>query len=152
MNFGLMAGILTSKRVSVKPTLSSPTDTAAGTTAATGTVITNNVSNGFLYWVVTTSATSPTSEQVIDGENHLGAAAGDSGSQAVSTIGLQTLSPAPSGLTASTAYWIHYVQAFGSERSNVASGNGFTTASEGGASLDFSDATNSQYFQMMFEE
>lgn len=113
------------------PTLSSPTDAANGSSAATGSVSTNE-GNGTLYWVVSTSGTAPSAAQVKAGNDHTGSAAADSGSQAVSGTGVQTLSPAPSGLTASTAYTIHFMhEDAAANQSSVASGDGFTTAASG---------------------
>ena len=64
---------------------------------------------------------------------HTGAAAAASGSQAVSGTGVQTLSPAPSGLTASTAYTIHFMhEDAAANQSSVASGDGFTTGAASG--------------------
>ena len=109
------------------PTLTNPVDNANGTTAATGSVDTDE-GNGTLYWVVSTSATPPSAAQVKAGQMHTGAAAADSGSQAVSGTGTQTLSPAPSGLTASTSYTIHFMhEDAAANQSAVSSGNGFTT-------------------------
>ena len=109
------------------PILSSPTDTANGPTAATGSVSTDE-GNGTLFWVVSTSATAPTAAQVIAGQIHTGAAASAAGSQTVSGTGVQNI--APSGLTASTAYWIHFAHRDAASNSSaVASGDGFTTAS-----------------------
>lgn len=117
------------------PVLSSPVDAANGATAATGSVSTDE-GNGTLYWVVSTSATAPTKAQVKAGQMHTGAAAADAGSQAVSATGVQTLSPAPSGLTASTAYTIHFMhEDAAANQSTVASGDGFTTASGSGPTL-----------------
>ena len=107
------------------PTLSSATDAANGETAATGSVDTNEA-NGTLYWVVTTSATSPSVSEIQAGQDHAGAAAAASGSQTVSATGTQNI--APTGLTASTAYFIHYQQqdAAGND-STVVTADGFTT-------------------------
>lgn len=114
------------------PTLSSPTDAANGSNAATGSVSTNE-GNGTLYWVVSTSGTAPSAAQVKAGNDHTGSAAADSGSQSVSGTGVQTLSPAPSGLTASTAYTIHFMhEDAASNQSSVASGDGFTTGAASG--------------------
>lgn len=114
------------------PTLSSPTDAANGSTAATASVSTNEAS-GTLYWVISTSATAPSAAQVKLGQMHTGAAAADSGSQAVSGTGVQNLSPAPSGLTASTTYYAHFMhEDTSTNQSTVASGDGFTTAASGG--------------------
>src|SRR5690606_27859740 len=113
------------------PTLSSPVDAANGQTASTGSVDTDE-GNGTLYWVVSTSGTAPSAAQVKAGQDHTGSAAADSGSQAVSGTGTQTLSPAPSGLTASTAYTIHFMhEDAAANQSSVASGDGFTTTSAG---------------------
>ena len=113
------------------PALSSPVDAANGQTAATGSVDTDE-GNGTLYWVVTQSATAPSAAQVKAGQDHTGTAADDDGSQAVSTTGTQTLSPAPSGLTASTAYYLHFMhEDAAGNQSAVASGDGFTTAAAG---------------------
>lgn len=110
------------------PTLSSPVDAANGGTAATGSVTTDGT-DGTLYWVVTQSLTSPTKAQVKAGQDHTGAAAADAGSQVVSGSGVQNLSPAPSGLTSETFYVTHYMHENASAlQSNVASGDGFTTA------------------------
>lgn len=117
------------------PTLSSPVDAASGSTGATGSVDTNE-GNGTLYWVVSTSGTAPSAAQVKAGQDHTGSTAADSGSQAVSGTGTQTLSPAPSGLTASTAYTIHFMhEDAAANQSSVASGDGFTTGAAGGISL-----------------
>ena len=113
------------------PTLSSPVDAANGQTAATGSVDTDEA-NGTLYWVVTQSSTAPSAAQVKAGQDHTGTAADDAGSQAVSATGTQTLSPAPSGLTASTAYYLHFMhEDAAGNQSAVSSGDGFTTAAAG---------------------
>ena len=110
------------------PTLSSPVDNADGGTAATGSVDTNE-GNGTLYWVVTQSATAPSAAQVKAGNDHTGSAADDSGSQSVSGTGTQNLSPAPSGLTSETSYFIHFMhEDAATNQSSIASGDGFTTA------------------------
>jgi hypothetical protein len=117
------------------PTLTSPTDAANGATAATGSVSTDE-GNGTLWWVVSTSGTAPTKAQVKAGQDHTGASAANAGSQAVSATGVQTLSPAPSGLTASTAYTIHFMhEDAAANQSTVASGDGFTTAAGGGITI-----------------
>jgi len=118
------------------PVLTSPTDAADGATASTGSVSTDE-GNGTLYWVVTTSATAPTAAQVKLGQDNSGTAAdGDSGSQAVSGTGVQTLSPAPSGMTASTAYTTHFMHEDSSgNQSTVSSASGFTTGAASGVTL-----------------
>lgn len=114
------------------PTLSSPTDAANGQNASTGSVSTNE-GNGTLYWVVTTSATAPSAAQVKAGQDNTSTAATASGSQSVSGTGVQTLSPAPSGLTASTAYTTHFMhEDAATNQSTVSSASGFTTAAASG--------------------
>lgn len=76
------------------PTLTSPTGTATGATSASGTVSTNE-GNGTLYWLASTSATATA------------AAVKAGSSQAVSATGSQSVTV--SGLTASTAYYMHYL-------------------------------------------
>lgn len=109
------------------PTLSSPTDTTASSTTGTGSVDTDE-GNGTLYWVVTTSATSPSAAQVKAGNDHTGSAAVDSGSQAVSGTGTQNVSGGFTGLTPSTTYYAHYMHEDSStNQSTVSSADGFTT-------------------------
>lgn len=111
------------------PVLTLPTDDPNGATAATGTV-TTDTGEGTLYVVATTSSTSPTAAQVIAGQDHTGAAAVAALSQAVTSAGLKTVAIA--GLSAGTAYWLHYVHADAFTTPNlsaVASGDGFTTTS-----------------------
>lgn len=76
------------------PTLTSPTAIATGQTTATGTVSTNEA-NGTLYWLASVNS-SETAATVKAGS-----------SQAVSATGTQSVSL--SGLTAATAYYLHYV-------------------------------------------
>lgn len=111
--------------------LSSPTDSAASeTTALVG--VTTNTAAGTIYWVVTASATAPTAEQIQAGEDHTGSAAVDSGS-ASATAGVNL--DGPTGLTAATTYYAHFVQVSGSTVSNVVSGDGFTTLMAGAPTL-----------------
>jgi large repetitive protein len=90
------------------PGLTGATAEGAGTTTGTGAVDTNE-GNGTLYFVVTTSATPPSAAQVKAGQNHLGAAATDSGSQSVSVSGTQTITGGFTGLTAATAYYAYFM-------------------------------------------
>ena len=125
------------------PTLSSPVDTADGEDAATGSVDTNEA-NGTLYWVVTTSATAPSAAQVKAGQDNSGSAAADSGSQSVSSTGTQPLSPAPSGLSQSTAYTIHFMHEDSTgNQSTVVSGDGFTTGPTYGVGISISYGSGS---------
>lgn len=109
------------------PTLSSASASATGQTTGSGSVSTDE-GNGTLYWVVTTSSTSPSAAQVQAGQTHTGSTAVDSGSQAVSGTGVQNVSGGFTGLTASTTYYAHYchVDAAANE-SSVATSSSFTT-------------------------
>lgn len=106
------------------PTLSSPLDAANGDTAMTGSVSTDEA-GGTLYWFISTSATPPSAANL---KAAVGAVA--AGSQAVSGTGVQNI--ADSGLTASTAYYTHFLHrdAAGND-SAIASADGFTTAAAG---------------------
>ena len=64
---------------------------------------TTDEANGTLYAVLTASATAPTAAQVCAGQNHTGAAAAWSGSQAIASTGAKTFNA--TGLTASTDYY-----------------------------------------------
>lgn len=109
------------------PTLSSPTDTASGTTtAALG--VTTNEGNGTLYWVVSMSATPPSAAQVKAGNDHTGSAAADSGLQAVSGTGVQSISGGATGLSAGTTYYAHFMHEDAATiQSSVSTADGFTT-------------------------
>lgn len=109
------------------PILSSPVDTATGGTTGSGSVYTNEA-DGTLYFVVTTSATSPSKAQVKAGQTHTGAAATDSGSQAVTVIGVQTITGGFTGLTSEATYYAHYMhEDSDGNQSDVVSADGFTT-------------------------
>lgn len=111
------------------PTLSAPTDTDTGSTTGSGSVDTNEA-NGTLYWVTTTSATSPSVAQIQAGQDHTGAAAADSGSLTVTATGTQNVTM--TGLTASTGYFNHYQhQDAAGNDSTVSSADGFTTQAGG---------------------
>lgn len=108
------------------PTLSSPSGTQTGSTTADLSVYTNE-GNGTLYWVVTTSATSPSVAQVQAGLDHTGAAAADDGSQVVSGTGAQSANA--TGLTADTTYYVHFQQEDAATNdSTVSTSSSFTTA------------------------
>lgn len=118
------------------PTLSSPTAAQSGSTTGTGSVSTNE-GNGTLSWVVTTSSTSPSAAQVRAGQDHTGAAAVDSGSQAVSGTGVQSVTGGFSGLSPSTTYYAHYQHRdAASNDSTVSTSASFTTAAGGGGSAN----------------
>ena len=97
------------------PVLSSPTGTATGSSTATGTVSTDT-GTGTLYYLASANATETASTIKTTGA-----------SQAVSATGSQSVSV--SGLTASTAYYLHYYQEDASSNpSNVADSSSFTTS------------------------
>jgi len=107
------------------PTLSSPTDAAASATTASIGVDTDE-DNGTLYWVITTASNTPSAAQVKAGQDHTGAAATKAGSQVITSTG--TKSATPTGLTANTAYYAHFMHEDNStNQSSVADGDGFTT-------------------------
>jgi len=89
------------------PTLSSPSGSTTGQTTLGGSV-SSDESNGTLYWVVSTSNTSPSVAQIQAGQDSSGTAAADSGSQTVSATGTQNVSA--TGLTADTTYYFHFQQ------------------------------------------
>lgn len=119
-----------SKTIAAASLLSSPTDIEIDETTGSGTV-TINQAGGTLYWVLSSSATSPTVTQIKAGQDHTGGAAEKSGSQAVSTSGVQNVSFTT--LTASTTYYAHYGHENAAvQQSNVASADGFTTDAASG--------------------
>jgi hypothetical protein len=89
------------------PTLSAPLDSQTGGTTATAAVTTDR-GDGTLWWVVTTSATTPSHAQIKAGQDHTGSAAAADGSQAVTATGSQGVSI--TGLTAETQYYTHFTQ------------------------------------------
>jgi hypothetical protein len=122
------------------PVLSSPLDDAGSPGTSTGSVSTT-IGAGTLYWVVTTSATTPSGAQIKAGQDHLGAVATSDGAQSVAVTGVQTLSPPPSGLGSATTYYTHfYHEDTGLNGGTPISANGFTTAA-GGVAIEFVGAT-----------
>jgi hypothetical protein len=111
------------------PTLSDVVDTATGGTSGTGSITTNRP-NGTLYWVLTTSATTPDGPtQIKLGLDHTGAAAVLAGSQGVTTSGVQGITGGFAGLTSGVTYYLHgYQESVTGEGSNEVSGDGFTPA------------------------
>ena len=89
------------------PNLTSPTASKTGSTTGAGNVTTDE-GEGILYFVVTQSSTSPSVVNVQAGLDHLGAAADDSGSQAVTATGVQSI--ITTGLSPNTTYHIHFQQ------------------------------------------
>jgi hypothetical protein len=109
----------------IAPVLSSPTATTTGDTTADGSVTTDQA-NGNLYFVVTTSATSPTEAQVKAGQDHTGGLAAYSGSQGVSGSGVQNVSA--SGISPDTTYYFHFMhENTDSVQSDVSTSASFTT-------------------------
>ncbi len=110
------------------PILSSAAATEDGHDAADLSVSTDE-GNGTLYWVITTSATTPSASQVRAGQDHTGASAADSGSDAVAATGPQSSSA--SGLVAETTYYAHFMhEDAASNQSSVATSAAFTTEAE----------------------
>ena len=96
------------------PTLTSPTGTQTGATTASGTVTTDEA-NGTLYWLCNTSATATL------------AAVKAGSSVAVSSTGSKSVTV--TGLTASTAYYLHYAHTDAAANdSAVVNSAQFTTA------------------------
>lgn len=101
------------------PVLSSPTGSATSSSAANGSVITNEA-GGTLRWLVNGSPTA-SQASVLASPN----------SQGVSAVGVQGVSI--TGLSASTLYYFHYVQTDAAGNvSGVADSGSFTTPSTGG--------------------
>lgn len=115
------------------PVLSSASGAASGASSASGSV-TSNQAGGTLFWVCTTSASTPSVAEVKAGEDHNGTTAAASGSQSVGSAGAQTVSAA--GLNAATTYYFHFVQsdATGND-SSVLSTSSFSTDSGGSGSV-----------------
>ena len=111
------------------PVLSSPTGSATGSTTA-NVGATTDEGNGTMYAVVTTSATQPSIAQIKAGQNNGGTAAAYAGNQAISSTGAKNFSA--TGLTASTAYYAHFVHtdAAGNDSNRVTSVS-FTTGAAG---------------------
>lgn len=126
------------------PSLTSPTGTQTGSTAANGSVTTDE-GNGTLYAVVTTSATKPSVAQIQAGQNHTGAAAAYATSQSVNATGVQNVGA--TGLSPSTGYYWHYQQQDAATNdSTVATSAQFTTSSAAvkGATITLHDGVTPQ--------
>lgn len=123
----------------IAPVLTSATGTQTGGGSATGTVSTQ-IGSGILYWTADTSATIPSSAQVVAGLTNTGAVAADHSNQTVSTTGVQNI--ASSGLAASTTYYFYYAHMdVAGNVSTVVRSNSFTTTAGAGYS-----AEATQYF------
>lgn len=109
------------------PILSSPVDAEDGSDAGTGSVDTDG-DDGTLYFFVSTSATPPATSAIFKA----GTGAADSGSQAVSGTGTQSISGGFTGLSEDTTYYAHYMhEDANGNQSNVSTADGFTTAASG---------------------
>ena len=127
------------------PILSSASNAATGETTSSATVSTDEA-NGTLYWVVTTTASTPSQAQVIAGQNAAGVVATAAGSQSVSGTGVQTISA--SGLNSGTQYYTHFVQVdISGNQSAVVSAGSFdtdtTTTNSGSSSSNSGSRTSS---------
>ena len=124
LEFGAIAAATTA------PAISAPTDDASSDTTAIGGLTTDQA-HGTLYGVITQSATTPSIAQIKAGQDHLGAAADAAASGTVSDL---APSLAFTGLTASTAYFAHFIHTNGNnvDAAAAVSGDGFTTNAEGG--------------------
>ncbi len=117
--------IFTIAVTNVAPFLANALVVDEGATTVSTTVDTTE-DNGTLYWVVTTSGTAPTAAQVKAGEDHTGAAAASSGSQAITSTGTKVVDA--TGLSPATAYYVHFMHEDDAPSdSNVASTDTFTT-------------------------
>lgn len=125
------------------PVLSSTTTTSVTSTTAT-VGCTTDTGSGTLWAVVTTSATQPSISQIKAGQDHTGAAAVFASSQSIGSIGAKT--SAATGLTASTAYYHHWVQNAAATDSNRLSSASFTTLAPGAAytALDITEPVAGQ--------
>lgn len=117
------------------PTLTSPFALPFGDTSGHIGVVTNEA-NGTLYYVVTTSSSTPSAAQVKAGQDHASAAATASGNQAISSTGTKTATP--TGLTSNTLYypyWMHEDAA--ANQSAVKALTSFTTLTTGTSDTDY---------------
>lgn len=111
------------------PTLSSPTSAATGATTGSGSVTTNE-GNGTLYYLATSNSTETAATVKASGAT---LAISSTGSKAVTV----------SGLTASTAYYLHFLHRdTAGNDSTVASSASFTTQAAG-APADTTPPTHS---------
>lgn len=109
------------------PTLSSATAAASGSTGGSLSVATSRAGVGTMYVVVTTSSTKPSAAQIQAGQDHLGASASWSGSQASPTA---TQGFAATGLSDGQGYYAHFYHVdAGGDGSAVATSGSFTPSS-----------------------
>ena len=107
----------------VAPVLSSPIDAADGHGASTASVTSDIADGTVIFAVVTQSATTPTHEQIVAGQDDLGAPA-DADDAVFAIVGVNNL--AFSGLDEGTAYFTHFAQN-GAINAVPVSSSGFTT-------------------------
>lgn len=108
------------------PTLSSPTATKTGSSTATG-ACTSDTAGGTIEGVITTSATTPSSAQILAGQDHTGAAAVASDSFTAAS-GVNNFSW--TGLSPSTVYYAHYGQSGTTPATPVSSASITTDANQ----------------------
>lgn len=106
------------------PTLSNAAGSANGTTGYEGSVSTTS-STGTLYHVVSTDLTTPTVAQIKAGQDVNGVAGAAAGNQAVSAVGVQSVSG--TGLTEGVTYYIHYGHENATGDSNPTTSGSFAT-------------------------
>ncbi|MBG6205365.1 hypothetical protein IWQ49_000009 [Labrenzia sp. EL_126] len=111
------------------PILSLPTGLADGATGARNLGVSTDEGNGVLRWGIYPAAATPSDDDVVAGTG-----ATVSNNQGVSSAGVQSI-PNQTGLSASTAYKVHFVHedaASPPNRSNLVTSATFTTAASGG--------------------
>lgn len=128
-------GMLGGKGDTTAPVLTSPFALPFGDTSGHIGVVTDE-GNGTLYYVLTTSSSTPSAAQVKAGQNDGGTAAAASGNQAIASTGTKTATP--TGLTSNTLYypyWMHE-DAIGNQ-SLVKGLTSFTTLTTGTSDTDY---------------
>ena len=106
------------------PILSGITATADSATSFTWSVSTDE-GNGTIYWIASTNSTPPSVTQIKVGQDSTGASANASGSQAVSSTGIQNGSG--SGLVSQTAYSWFVMHEDSSTNASIVGSDTFTT-------------------------
>lgn len=126
------------------PTLSLPLASANGSDGATLISVSTDEDNGTLYWGIYPTASTPTAADVVAGTG-----ATVNGSQSVTATGLQ-LVPDQTGLTASTAYKVHFVHDdAAANRSAVSTSSEFTT--DAAASTFTGSTADPLYFNLSLD-
>lgn len=130
------------------PVLSAFTVAACGSEARLFTV-TTTTNNGTLYVVASGSATAPTSQQIRDGQNHLGATV-PSRTITITNSGTWT-SYSISGLTPSSTYYLHAIHRDSSNRdSNIVTSSSSTTLARA-YTFDLQEAIDNNYYDDLVE-